>query len=99
MLDNSGISRTVHDAWYTRLLQGGDRHGWVVTDDGRPVGACFLSAINATDRRGYFGMYVAEPASRGRGVGGASLRLLCDRAFTEHGLHKLCCQVLASNEV
>lgn len=97
MFDPDPIPRDVHDAWYSRLLAGHGPRGWVVRSNGAPVGACFLTRHSPRDRHASFGIYLADPATRGHGVGGAAQYLLCERAFDEVGLHKLNCEVLGSN--
>jgi UDP-4-amino-4,6-dideoxy-N-acetyl-beta-L-altrosamine N-acetyltransferase len=97
MFDLDPIPRDVHDEWYSGLLARRGRRGWVVTSDGSPVGACFLTGHSPTDRRASFGIYLADPATRGGGAGGAAQYLLCERAFSQEALHKLTCEVLGGN--
>jgi len=98
MYDREPIPRDAHDRWYTRLLQRVDRRGWVITMDGTPVGACFITGHDPEHHRAIFGLYLADPSTRGRGVGGAAQYLLCEKAFDELRLHKLCCEALGFNE-
>jgi UDP-4-amino-4,6-dideoxy-N-acetyl-beta-L-altrosamine N-acetyltransferase len=98
MYDRDPIAAEVHDRWYTELLTRERRRGWVVTMDDKPVGAGFLSDHRAEHRRAEFGLYLADEATRGKGVGTAALYLLCEHAFTVMGLHKLCCEAFSFNE-
>lgn len=98
MYSTEPISRETHDLWFSRLAQGGDRQGWVITMDGDPVGAAFMSQIDLENRRASWAFYLAEPTTRGRGVGGAVEYLVLEHAFSDLQLHKLCCEVLSFNE-
>ena len=97
MFASGEIPPSVHDAWYTRLLERVERQGWVITMDGTPVGAGFITGISPDHRRAEFGLYLAEESARGKGVGGAAVYLLSAQAFDVMGLHKLGCEALAFN--
>jgi UDP-4-amino-4,6-dideoxy-N-acetyl-beta-L-altrosamine N-acetyltransferase len=97
MYTTEPISREVHDAWFTRQMQGGDRQGWVIEMDGHGVGAAFISQVDEVNRRATWAFYLADPSTRGRGVGSAVEYLVLEDVFTNRGLHKLCCEVLSFN--
>ena len=92
------ISREVHDAWFSRLLVAQDHKGWAVVMDDKPVGAAFISEIDNDNRRASWAFYLADPSTRGRGVGSAVEYLVLEQAFTELKLHKLCGEVLSFNQ-
>lgn len=92
------ISAEEHDAWFQRLLTAPDRKAWVVSMDGTGVGAVFLTEIDTDNSRAMWAFYLADPRTRGRGVGSATEFLLLDIAFVEFGLHKLCAEVLSFNQ-
>ena len=98
MYQRDPIPREVHDAWFTRLLEAPDHFGWAVVMDDKPVGAAFISAIDTPNRRGSWGFYLADSATRGRGVGSAMTYLVMEQAFTDLRLHKLCAEVLSFNQ-
>jgi UDP-4-amino-4,6-dideoxy-N-acetyl-beta-L-altrosamine N-acetyltransferase len=75
-----------------------DRLAWTILMDGDPVGAAFISDIDTENRRAYWAFYLADPRTRGRGVGSAVEVLVANHAFDELGLHKLCCEVLSFNQ-
>lgn len=91
------ISEVEHNAWFERLLSLDDRQAWVISMDGIDVGACFMTAIDRTNERASWAFYLADPRTRGRGVGSATEYLLLEIAFLEMGLHKLCAEVLSFN--
>jgi UDP-4-amino-4,6-dideoxy-N-acetyl-beta-L-altrosamine N-acetyltransferase len=98
MYQSDPIARDVHDAWFTRLLSAQDRQGWAIVMDGKPVGAAFVTEIDTHSRHASWAFYLADPDTRGRGVGSAVEYLVLEHAFTGLGLHKLCCQVLSFNQ-
>jgi UDP-4-amino-4,6-dideoxy-N-acetyl-beta-L-altrosamine N-acetyltransferase len=98
MYTTEPIPREVHDAWFTRQMELDDRQGWVITMDGKGVGAAFVSAIDTDNRRASWAFYLADPSTRGRGVGSAVEYLVLEHAFGVLGLHKLCCEVMSFNE-
>lgn len=97
MYDDRPIAEADHDRWYSALLADENRWGWVVAEDDTPVGAGFLTDYRPHDRRAAFGLYLAEGAQRGRGVGRAALCLICEFAFDRLGLHKLIGEALSFN--
>ncbi|RZU33044.1 UDP-4-amino-4,6-dideoxy-N-acetyl-beta-L-altrosamine N-acetyltransferase [Blastococcus saxobsidens] len=87
-----------HARWFAGLLGDDRRRAWVASLDGVPVGAVFVTGIDRENRRATWGFYVADPRTRGRGVGSAIWVFVLDHVFEELGLHKLCSEVLSSNE-
>ena len=98
MYQKDPISREVHDDWFTRLLVAHDRRGWAIVMDDKPVGAAFVSRIDNDNRRASWAFYLADPSTRGRGVGSAVEYLVLEQVFTGLKLHKLCCEVLSFNQ-
>jgi len=98
MYHSEPISREVHDAWFTRLLLAQDRKGWAILMDDKPVGALFVDNLDMDNGRASWAFYLADPSTRGHGVGSAVEYLVLEYAFTELRLHKLCCEVLSFNQ-
>ena len=92
------ISPDEHARWFERLLVDDSRVAWTVLMDGEPVGAAFISGIDRENRRAEWAFYLADPRTRGRGVGSAVEVLVLDHAFDVLGLHKLTCEVLSFNQ-
>jgi UDP-4-amino-4,6-dideoxy-N-acetyl-beta-L-altrosamine N-acetyltransferase len=92
------ISAEEHERWFERQLSLDDREAFTILMDGDPVGAAFVSDIDRENRRAYWAFYLADPRTRGRGVGSAVEVLVLNHAFDDLGLHKLCCEVLSFNE-
>jgi UDP-4-amino-4,6-dideoxy-N-acetyl-beta-L-altrosamine N-acetyltransferase len=87
-----------HARWFDGLLADDRRRAWVVRMDDIPVGAAFMTDIDRENRRATWAFYLADPRTRGRGVGSAVEVFVLNHAFDELGLHKLCCEVLSFNE-
>ncbi|WP_236828147.1 MULTISPECIES: UDP-4-amino-4,6-dideoxy-N-acetyl-beta-L-altrosamine N-acetyltransferase [unclassified Blastococcus] len=92
------IGAEEHARWFAGLLADDRRRAWVVRMDDLPVGAAFVTDIDRENRRATWAFYLADPRTRGRGVGSAVEFLVLEHAFGELGLHKLCCEVLSFNE-
>ena len=98
MYTDHEISEAEHARWFADALDRPDRLYWIIELDGQPVGLANLVEISERHRRASWAFYLADPAVRGRGVGSFTERYVLKHAFVELGLHKLCCEVLASNE-
>jgi UDP-4-amino-4,6-dideoxy-N-acetyl-beta-L-altrosamine N-acetyltransferase len=98
MYTDHQISDDEHARWFAGI--GGDprRAYWIIEMDGEPVGLANFYDIDRRHSRGAWAYYLAEPAVRGRGIGGYVELLMIERAFGEFGLAKLWCEVLESNK-
>ena len=75
----------------------------IIEVDGAPAGPANFYDIDRGQGRASWAYYLADPAVRGRGVGGYVEFLMIERAFTAAdgggmGLRKLWCEVLIGNE-
>lgn len=98
MYTDHRISEAEHARWFGDALDRPDRRYWVIELDGNPVGLANLVEISDRHRRASWAFYLADPAVRGRGVGSFTERFMLRYVFEELGLHKLCCEVLGSND-
>jgi UDP-4-amino-4,6-dideoxy-N-acetyl-beta-L-altrosamine N-acetyltransferase len=98
MYSEHRIGAAEHAAWLARALEGGDRRFWVIELDGAPVGLANLARIDAANSKCEWAYYLADPATRGRGVGAAVEYLVLGFVFETLGLNRLWCEVLAANE-
>lgn len=85
-------------AWTKAFLADRDKRGWIINQDGAPMGFLTLGGLLGPHRRAEWGWYVGDAAARGRGVGRAAQALGLDRAFDELGLEKVWSEVLADND-
>jgi RimJ/RimL family protein N-acetyltransferase len=78
--------------WYRKRNDwtSGDHASWAAAErDGRLAGGVSLHHLDAGNRDGELGYWVA-PWARRRGVGRAALSLAVDFGFTELDLHRIC---------
>ena len=97
MYTDHEISEAEHAAWFGRALSALSSRYWIIELDDAPVGLANIYDISEPHRRAYWAFYLADPAVRGRGVGGFTERFVMRHAFENLGLNKLCCEVLSSN--
>ena len=65
--------------------------------EGEAVGAAFLHAINAEDRRARYAIGLYDPSFFGRGLGQQATRLVLQHAFETLMLHRVDLRVLDYN--
>ncbi|HEY5009389.1 MAG TPA: UDP-4-amino-4,6-dideoxy-N-acetyl-beta-L-altrosamine N-acetyltransferase [Caulobacteraceae bacterium] len=92
------ISADEHARWFESALAARDRRYWIIELDGAPVGMVNLAGIDLVRRRSEWAYYLAEPSTRGRGVGAVVEFMVIDHVFKDLGLNKLWCEVLVDNE-
>ncbi len=98
MYSDHVISAEEHAAFVARALNDPTRRYWIIELDGAPVGLANLAEISEVNRKASWAFYLADPSTRGKGVGAFVEVFVLDFAFRELGLHKLCCEVLMENE-
>jgi len=98
MYSDHRISAAEHDRWFAGLAGADDRRYWVIELDGAPVGLANLARIDRANRRCEWAYYLADPATRGRGVGSCVELMVLDHVFGPLGLGKLWCEVFVENE-
>ena len=97
MYTDHEIGEVEHARWFAGIKGDQRRAYWIVEMDGRPVGLANFYDIDRKNRRCAWAYYLADPAVRGRGVGGFVEYVMIGKAFEDLGLQKLWCEVLASN--
>ncbi len=97
MYTDHTITVEEHERWFTSTLQDSRKRYWIIVHDGGDVGLACLTEIDWRNRRASWAFYLAEPNSRGKALGGFVEYAVLECVFDEMGLHKLCCEVLASN--
>lgn len=85
-----------HRAWFQRMRQDPSARWYLYRDSaGTPQGVVYFTGIDLAQRTAFWGFYAAPDAPPGAGT-----RMEYDAlelAFGELGLHKLNCEVLATN--
>jgi UDP-4-amino-4,6-dideoxy-N-acetyl-beta-L-altrosamine N-acetyltransferase len=92
------IAPDEHAHWFAAIPGDARRVYWIIQVDGTPVGLANLYDIDRAHGRAAWAYYLADPAVRGKGVGGYVEYWMIQHAFLALGLRKLWCEVLASNE-
>ena len=98
MYSDHQITADEHARWFAGVHGDPRRLYWVIQVDGAPAGLANLYDIDRAQGRASWAYYLADPAVRGKGVGGYVEFWMIEQAFTALGLRKLWCEVLASNE-
>jgi UDP-4-amino-4,6-dideoxy-N-acetyl-beta-L-altrosamine N-acetyltransferase len=81
-----------------RALTLNDRAFWIIELGDTDVGLANLAAISWTHRRCEWAYYLADPSTRGRGVGQAVEFAMLRHVFEDLKLNKLWCEVLIEHE-
>jgi spore coat polysaccharide biosynthesis protein SpsF len=92
------ISQDEHDAWFSSAITDTARKYWIIVYNEVAVGLANLYAISLNHQRCYWAFYIGESEVRGAGIGSVVEFLVLDEVLYKMGLHKLCCEVLATNE-
>jgi UDP-4-amino-4,6-dideoxy-N-acetyl-beta-L-altrosamine N-acetyltransferase len=96
MYSEHAITAEEHDRWFAGLKADLSRVYWIIEMDTAPVGLVNLYDVKSTECA--WAYYLADPATRGKGVGAyVELRML-DHVFGDLGLDRLGCEVLEDNE-
>ena len=97
------ITREEHAGWLAKALEqgalaGGDRRFWIIELDGAGVGLANLVRIDRENSKCEWAYDLADPATRGRGVGAVVEYLVLSFVFERLGLNRLWCEVFVDNE-
>ncbi len=103
MYSEHQITAAEHAGWLARALEegagaDGDRRLWIIGLDGAGVGLANLARIDRANSKCEWAYYLADPATRGRGVGSVVEFLVLGFVFERLGLNRLWCEVLVENE-
>jgi UDP-4-amino-4,6-dideoxy-N-acetyl-beta-L-altrosamine N-acetyltransferase len=98
MYSDHPIAPAEHARWFAGIAGDARRLYRVIEMDGAPVGLANFYDIDRSHARAAWAYYLADPAVRGKGVGGYVEFRMIEMAFGELGLRKLWCEVLLSNE-
>ena len=87
-----------HARWFGQAMSDETRRYWIIEFEGRPVGLTNLYEMVPSNGTASWAIYLADPGARGRGVARSATEAVLAAAFGELRLHKLTCEVLATNE-
>src|ERR1700742_1849349 len=92
------ISPEEHARWFAGLEGDETRRYWIIELDGRPVGLANLADFDRRNQRCAWAYYLADPATRGLGLGSYVEFWVLQYVFEGLKFAKLWCEVLISNE-
>lgn len=98
MYSDHVIGPDEHARWFEAALTDARRRYWVIEADGKPVGLANLYDIAPEHRRCAWAYYLADPSTRGQGIGSFVEFWVIEHVFGDLGLGKLWCEVLIGNE-
>ncbi len=97
MYTDHEIGPEEHALWFTEAMSDPSRRYWIILLDEQPVGLVNIYNIDRDNARAKWAFYLADPSVRGRGVGSYVEFTMLQYVFNDLGLHKLACEVLATN--
>lgn len=98
MYSDHAITPEEHARWFASALADARRRYWVIEAAGRPVGLANLYDFAPEHGRTSWAYYLADPSTRGQGIGAFVEYWVIEHVFGELGLNKLWCEVLIGNE-
>jgi len=98
MYSDHAISAEEHARWFEGAMADVRRRYWVIEADGLPVGLANLYDLAPEHGRTSWAYYLADPSTRGQGIGAFVEYWVIEHVFGALGLNKLWCEVLIGNE-
>lgn len=98
MYSDHAIGAEEHGRWFAGALADPRRRYWVIEADSRPVGLANLYELAPEHSRTSWAYYLADPSTRGQGIGAFVEYWVIEHVFGDLGLNKLWCEVLIGNE-
>jgi UDP-4-amino-4,6-dideoxy-N-acetyl-beta-L-altrosamine N-acetyltransferase len=98
MYSDHAIAAEEHARWFAAALADPRRRYWVIEADSAPVGLANLYDLAPEHRRASWAYYLAEPSTRGQGIGAFVEYWVIEHVFGDLRLNKLWCEVLVDNE-
>jgi len=85
--------------WYKQIQADKSRYDWIINVDGEDVGLVSIVHVDLVHKRCEYGYYLVSPGVRGKGIGSSVEMNVLALVFDRLKLHKLCREVLVTNEV
>jgi len=98
MYSDHVITALEHGRWFAGIGADPSRAYWIIEMDGTPVGLVNLYDIDRAAGTCAWAYYLADPATRGRGVGAFVELAMLDYVLVREGFSALVCEVLEANE-
>jgi UDP-4-amino-4,6-dideoxy-N-acetyl-beta-L-altrosamine N-acetyltransferase len=97
MYNNAEISEQEHRDWFERIRRDPAASYWLIELEGHPVGLANVVDLDFARSSASWAFYIADPRTRGKGVGQYVEFCVLDCVFDYWKIGTLNCQVLASN--
>lgn len=98
MYSNHQITPEEHEEWFKKVRDDSERYRHrIILMNGQPVGLQSISPIDSERGIASWAFYLADPRTRGQGVGAWVEYASITTAFETLSLRKLCCEVLVEN--
>ena len=93
------FTRESHTRWLENYVYTGKVVQMIIVlkEGDLPVGSVYIRDIDMEKGEGEYGIFIGEESARGKGVGSAACKLMCEYAKEEIGLHKLFLRVYEDN--
>jgi UDP-4-amino-4,6-dideoxy-N-acetyl-beta-L-altrosamine N-acetyltransferase len=98
MYSDHAIGAEEHAPWFAGALADPRRRYWIIEADGLPVGLANLYDLAPEHGRTSWAYYLADPSTRGQGIGAFVEYWVIEQVFGTLRLNKLWCEVLIGNE-
>jgi len=97
MFTDHKISESEHRSWFAGMKDDARTRYWIIELEGRPVGVANVVAIDFDNKDAAWAFYLADEATRGKGVGLYVEYCVLDCVFDFWRLDRLRCEVLTTN--
>ncbi|PWU68245.1 MULTISPECIES: UDP-4-amino-4,6-dideoxy-N-acetyl-beta-L-altrosamine N-acetyltransferase [Gracilibacillus] len=98
MYDDHLITWKEHLEWFQHLMNNPQKKVMIFYHGNQPLGLVQFFDMDQTHARCYWGFYIGEEAAP-KGTGTMMGILALDKMFQEEGMHKICAEVIQTNEV
>jgi len=92
---NAPVTKTAQLRWFEALDRASDKLVFAVclSEGDRHVGNVSLDTIDLRHRNARLSIFLADPVTRGKGIGTRAISLLLDYAFDYLNLHRVYCKM------
>ena len=94
------FTRESHEHWIKTKVETGEVVQMIICDltTDEAFGSVYIRDIDRQHEKAEYGIFIGEPAARGRGLGTAAAKLMLRYCFEEEGLHRVYLRALSGNE-
>lgn len=92
------ITADEHEAWFSRMMVSDTCKYWIIVSGGEDVGVANIVQIDRQNSRCLWAFYLVGNR-KSSGIAALAEYDVLQFVFNNLGLHKLCCEVLDTNEI